>query len=137
MSEEFKSIVDKSFEKSIQPIWLYTVDYLYGMMPADEEGKRWVEVVYTLKEENFRKKERGAMLSYQFLFEELEKGVSYYIEDFNVNNLKKFSDSIQSKSDPEKIKALIEELKTNSEKYSENLPIIKSADEAATLKEKV
>jgi hypothetical protein len=137
MSEEFKQIVDKSFEKSFEPIWLYTEDYLYGMMPADEEGKRWTEVVYTMKGEDLRKKERNAMLSYQFLFEELEKGISFYRDDFNVNNLKAFADSIEDKPFEERIKAIIEELKTNSKKYSEDLPIIRSKDETDILKEKV
>lgn len=137
MSEEFKQLVDESFEKSFEPIWIYTEDYLYGMMPADEEGDRWTEVVYTMKGDDLRTKERNAMLSYQFLFEELEKGVSFYDKSFNVNNLKAFADSIEDKSHSEKIKALIEELKTNTDKYSEKMPIVKSPDEANILKEKV
>jgi hypothetical protein len=137
MSEEFKQLVDESFEKGFEPIWIYTEDYLYGMMPADEEGNRWTEVVYTMKGDDLRTKERNAMLSYQFLFEELEKGVSFYDKSFNVNNLKAFADSIEDKSHSEKIKALIEELKTNTDKYSEKMPIVKSPDEANILKEKV
>lgn len=137
MSEEFKQIVDESFEKSFEPIWLYTEDYLYGMMAADEKGDRWTEIVYTMKGEDLRKKERNAMLSYQFLFEELEKGISFYRDDFNVNNLKAFADSIEDKPFAERIKAIIEELKTHSEKYSDDLPIIRSKDETDILKEKV
>ncbi|TFG00918.1 MAG: hypothetical protein EU541_00995 [Promethearchaeota archaeon] len=137
MSEEFKKLVDQSFEKNIKPIWLYTKDYLYGMMPADEEGNRWTEVVYTLEGDDLRTKERNAMLSYQFLFEELEKGVSFYDKSFNVNNLKTFADSIADKNDSEKIKALINELKTNTEKYSDDMPIVKSAEESGVLKDKV
>jgi len=137
MSEEFKQLVDESFEKSFEPIWVYTEDYLYGMMPADEEGDRWTEIVYTMKGDDLRTKERNAMLSYQFLFEELEKGVSFYDKSFNVNNLKVFADSIEDKSHSEKIKALIKELKTNTDKYSEKMPIVKNKDEANILKEKV
>ncbi|TXT60818.1 MAG: hypothetical protein BAJALOKI3v1_870019 [Promethearchaeota archaeon] len=138
MSDEFKALVDESFEKSLPTIWIYTNDYVYGMMPADEEGNRWTEVSYTFEmDDPLRTKERGADLSYQFLFEELEKGVSFYVKDFNVNNLKQFANSIQSKSGSEKVKALIDELISNPQKYSENLPIIKSKDESNILKEKV
>jgi len=138
MSEEFKKLIDTSFEKSFNPIWIYTDDYLYGLMPADEEGNRWTEISYTFEmEDPLRIKERNAMLSYQFLFEELEKGVSFYVKDFNVNNLKNFANSIQDKSDPEKIKALITELKTNPEKYSENLPIVFKKENTDILKQKV
>lgn len=138
MSEEFKSLVDESFEKNISPIWIYTDDYVYGIMPADEEGNRWTEVSYTFEmDDPLRTKERSADLSYQFLFEELEKGVSFYIKDFNVINLKDFADTIQTKPGPEKVKALINELISNPQKYSENLPIVKSKDESNILKEKV
>ncbi|MBD3212787.1 MAG: hypothetical protein GF311_09270 [Candidatus Lokiarchaeota archaeon] len=138
MSEEFKALIDESFEKSLPTIWIYTDDYIYGMMPADEEGNRWTEVSYTFEmDDPLRTKERGADLSYQFLFEELEKGVSFYVKDFNVNNLKDFANSIQNNSGSEKVKALIDELISNPGKYSENLPIVKSKDESNILKEKV
>ena len=138
MSDEFKSLVDEWFNRNITPIWIYTDDYIYGMMPADEEGNRWTEVSYTFEmDDPLRTKERGADLSYQFLFEELEKGVSFYIKDFNVINLKNFAETISSKSGPEKLKALITDLITNPEKYSENLPIVKSKDESNILKQKV
>ncbi|MBD3229117.1 MAG: hypothetical protein GF329_13090 [Candidatus Lokiarchaeota archaeon] len=52
-------------------------------------------------------------------------------------NLKDFADTIQTKPGPEKVKALINELISNPQKYSENLPIIKSKDESNILKEKV
>jgi hypothetical protein len=139
MSEEFKKLVDESFEKSFNnPIWIYTDDYLYGMMPANEEGSRWTEISYTFEmDDPLRTKERNAMLSYQFLFEELEKGISFYVKDFNVNALKDFADSIQDKSDPEKIQALIAELKDNPKKYSENLTIVFDKENAHILKEKL
>lgn len=138
MSEEFKNLVDESFERNFTPIWIYTDDYIYGMMPADKDGTRWTEVSYTFEmDDPLVKRERSADLSYQFLFEELEKGVSFYIKDFNVNNLKDFANSIQNEPGPEKVKALIEDLINNPDKYSANLPIIKSKDESTLLKEKV
>ena len=138
MSEEFKNIVDSSFEKTIHPIWIYTEDYIYGLVPADEEGSRWTEVSYTFNmDDPLRTKERNADLSYQFLFEELEKGVSFYCKDFNVLELKSFADIIADKPGPEKVKDLITELIKNSPKYSDNLPIVKSKENANILKEKV
>jgi hypothetical protein len=138
MSEEFKTLVDQSFEKNLHPIWIYTEDYIYGLLPSDDEGSRWTEVSYTFNvDDPLRTKERSADLSYQFLFEELEKGVSFYIKDFNVNELKNFSDTISDMSAAEKIKALITELIKNPSKYSQKLPIIKSKENANILKDKI
>ena len=67
MSEEFKSIVEASYDKGT-PFWIYTSDYIYGMIPSD--GERWVEISYTFEDpdEPLVKTERNANLSYQFLF---------------------------------------------------------------------
>ncbi|MBN1215344.1 MAG: hypothetical protein JXA99_07850 [Candidatus Lokiarchaeota archaeon] len=138
MSEEFKNLVDQSFEKGINPIWIYTNDYIYGMFPVDDGASRWMEVTYDFDSDDpILKKERNADLSFQFLFEELEKGVSYYIEDFNVNNLKQFAATVENKSGSEKLTAIINDLINNTDKYSANLPIIKSKNDANILKEKV
>jgi hypothetical protein len=137
MSEEFKKIVDSSFDKGT-PLWIYTSDYIFGMVPADPNGARWTEVAFAFQdEEPLVKNERNADLSFQFLFEELEKGVSFYVEDFHVNNLKVFAKTIEGKPGPEKIKALITELTNNSKNYSSNLPIVKNKSELGILKQKL
>ncbi|MHA2399550.1 MAG: hypothetical protein ACXADU_11770 [Promethearchaeota archaeon] len=136
MSEEFKALVDASFDKGI-PFWLYTNDYIFGMIPTDND--RWIEVSYTFEDpdEPFVKTERSADLSFQFLLEEVEKGVSFYVEDLKVPLLKEFATSLEGKSGPEKIVSIIAELINNANKYSANFPIIKSKDEIGILKEKV
>ncbi|MHA2006412.1 MAG: hypothetical protein ACXABO_18080 [Promethearchaeota archaeon] len=136
MSEEFKAIVDLSFDKGT-PFWLHTSDYIFGMVPADND--RWIEVSYTFEDpdEPLFKTERNADLSFQFLLEEVEKGVSFYIEDLKVPLLKEFAKSLESKSGQEKMNLIIAELINNSDKYSVSLPIIKSKDQLSTLKEKV
>jgi len=136
MSEEFKAIVDSSFDKGT-PFWLYTSDYIFGMIPTDND--RWIEVSYTFEEpdEPFYKTERNADLSFQFLLEEVEKGVSFYVEDLKVPLLKEFTTSLEGKSGTDKMNAIISELIDNSAKYSANLPIIKSKDQLNILKEKV
>ncbi len=138
MSEEFKALVDASYNNGM-PIWLYTSDYIYGLVPADPNGDRWIEVSYTFgdPDEPLFKTERNADLSYQFLIEEVLKGVSFYIEDLNINKLKEFTKTIESKSGPEKMNALIAELINNSGGYSTNLPIIKNKAGLKTLKDKV
>ncbi|MBY9007397.1 MAG: hypothetical protein KGD63_11635 [Candidatus Lokiarchaeota archaeon] len=138
MSDEFKNYIDQSYEKGTSPIWLYTKDYIYGMFPVNNDSNRWMEITYDFDSDDpIIKKERDADLSYQFLFEELEKGIPYYIEDFNVNNLKQFATTVESKSGSEKLKTIISELINNTDKYSKNLPIIKSKEDAHLLKEKV
>ncbi len=136
MSEEFKAIVDSSYDKGT-PFWLYTSDYIFGMIPTDND--RWIEVSYTFEEpdEPFFKTERNADLSFQFLLEEVEKGVSFYVEDLKVPLLKEFTITLEGKSGIDKMNAIISELIGNSAKYSVNLPIIKSKDQLNKLKEKV
>jgi hypothetical protein len=136
MSEEFKVIVDSSYDKGT-PFWLYTSDYIFGMIPTDND--RWIEVSYTFEDpdEPLFKTERNADLSFQFLLEEVEKGVSFYVEDLKVPLLKEFAASLEGKGGTEKINAITSELISNSAKYSANLPIIRSKDELSILKEKV
>lgn len=139
-AEEFKAIVDSSFDNTnYTPFWTYNSDYIFGMIPANSEGSRWIEVSYTFEDpdEPLVKNERNADLSYQFLLEELTKGVPFYLEDLNVNKIKEFAKSIESKSGPEKIVAIITELINNSNNYSTNLPIIKNQDDLGTLKGKL
>lgn len=136
MSEEFKAIVDTSFDKGI-PFWLHTSDYIFGMIPSDND--RWIEVSYTFEDpdEPFLTTERNADLSFQFLLEEVEKGVSFYVEDLKVPLLKEFATTLEGKPGGEKMKLIITELINNSDKYSVNFPIIRSKDQLNTLKEKV
>lgn len=136
MSEEFKAIVNSSYDNGT-PFWLYTTDYIFGMIPSDND--RWLEVSYTFEDpdEPLLKTERNAELSFQFLLEEVEKGVSFYVEDLKVPLLKEFALSLEGKSGPDKMKEIISELISNASKYSENLPIIKSKDQLTILNEKV
>ena len=136
MSEEFNALVDTSFDKGT-PFWLHTQDYVFGMVPTDND--RWIEVSYTFEDpdEPFFKTERNADLSFKFLLEEVEKGVSFYVTDLKVPLLKEFANSLEGSSGTEKMNAFIAELITNSDKYSANFPIIKSKDQLNLLKEKL
>lgn len=138
MSEEFKAVVDSSYNNGT-PIWLYTDDYIFGMIPTDSSGSRWIEVSYTFNEPDdpLMKSERSAELSYQFLLEEVEKGLSFYVQDLNVNLLKDFTQTLEGKSGSEKMNEIITELIINSSKYSSKLPVIESKDELNILKQKI
>lgn len=134
--DDFTNLVDSSFDKGT-PLWIYTKDYIYGMVPADND--RWVEISYTFEdpEEPLFTTERNADLSFQFLFEELSKGVSFYVEDFNVQKIKDFAKGLEGKPGSEKINAVITELINNSTNYSSSLPIIKNKNELSSLKNKI
>ncbi|MFW9928996.1 MAG: hypothetical protein ACFFD1_06370 [Candidatus Thorarchaeota archaeon] len=138
MSEEFKAILDSSYDNGT-PIWLYTDDYIFGMVPVDTNGDRWKEVSYTFEEEDnpLYVTERDAELSFQFLLEEVEKGVSFYVKDLNVLLIKEFANSIEGKSGPEKMNSFISELIQNSTKYSSALPLVKNKEEIGSLKNKI
>ena len=135
-AEEFKVIVDSSFDKGT-PLWIYTKDYIYGIVPADND--RWLEVSYSFDDpdEPLVKAEKGADLAFPLLLEELTKGVSFYVEDLKVAVLKDFAKGLEGKSGSEKISTLIAELINNTGNYSSNLPIITSKDDLGTLKGKL
>ncbi|MHA1150526.1 MAG: hypothetical protein ACTSR8_20090 [Promethearchaeota archaeon] len=136
MAEEFKGIVDASYNNGT-PLWLYTTDYIYGIVPVG--GDRWMEVSYTFEDpdEPLMKSEKGADLAYQLMMEEISKGLTFYVEDLKVPLLKSFADGT-GKSGSDLIEAVINELINNTEKYSANSDfIIKSQDELGKLKEKL
>ncbi len=135
---DFKAIVESSYDNGT-PLWIYTSDYIFGMVPVDANGARWKEISYTFEEPDnpLFVTERTADLSFQFLLEEVEKGVSFYVEDLKIPMVKEYSKTLEGIPGPEKIKAFITELINNSTKYSSNLPIIKNKDEIGTLISKV
>ncbi len=135
-AEEFKAIVDSSFDKGT-PLWIYTKDYIYGIVPADND--RWLEVSYSFDDpdEPLVKAEKGADLAFPLMLEELTKGVSFYVKDLKVAVLKDFAKGLEGKSGSEKISTLIVELINNTGNYSSNLPIITSKDDLGTLKGKL
>jgi hypothetical protein len=135
MSEEMKAIIDASYDNGT-PIWLHTSDYIFGMVPVDSTGVRWTEISYTFEDpdEPLAKTERSAELSFQFLLEEVEKGVSFYVDDLKVPLIKDFAKTLESKSGPEKIIAFIDELISNSTSYSSKFPLIKGKGEIDILK---
>jgi len=135
---DFKAIVESSYDNGT-PLWIYTSDYIFGMVPVDANGARWKEISYTFEEPDnpLFVTERTADLSFQFLLEEVEKGVSFYVEDLKIPMVKEYAKTLEGIPGPEKIKAFITELINNSTKYSSNLPIIKNKDEIGTLISKV
>ena len=135
---DFKAIVDSSFDNGI-PFWIYTNDYIFGMIPVDANGARWKEISYTFEEQDnpLFVTERAADLSFQFLLEEVEKGVSFYVDDLKIPLVKEFAKTLEGKSGPEKMNAIIAELINNSIKYSSKFPIIKGKDELGILTSKL
>ncbi|MHA1240020.1 MAG: hypothetical protein ACTSQU_04425 [Promethearchaeota archaeon] len=135
---DFKAIVESSYDNGT-PFWIFTSDYIFGMVPVDAGGARWKEVSYTFEEPDnpLFVTERSADLSFQFLMEEVEKGTSFYVEDLKIPLFKEFAITLEGITGPEKMIAIITELVSNSTKYSANLPIIKNKDELGTLLSKV
>jgi hypothetical protein len=136
MSEEFKTIVDSSFDNGT-PLWIYTADYIYGIVPT--AGDKWLEVSYTFEDPDdpLMKGEKGADFAYQLMMEEISKGVTFYIEDLKVPFLKEFAGGT-GKSGSDLIAAVIAELISDTSKYTSNTDfLIKGKDELGKLKEKV
>ncbi len=136
MSEEFKAIVDSSFDNGT-PLWIYTQDYIYGMVPT--AGDKWLEVSYTFEDpdEPLMKGEKSPDFAYQLMMEEISKGLTFYVQDLKVPLLKEFAGGT-GKSGSDLINALIAELVSNTSKYTSNADfIIKSKNELEKLKNKV
>ncbi len=136
MSEEFKTIVDSSFDNGT-PLWIYTKDYIYGIIPT--AGDKWLEVSYTFEDPDdpLMKGEKGADFVYQLMMEEISKGVTFYIEDLKVPLLKEFAGGT-GKSGSDLITTVIEELINNTSKYTSNTDfLIKNKGELDKLKQSV
>jgi len=136
MSEDFKAIVDSSYDNGT-PFWIITDDYVYGMVPT-ESGK-WKEVSYTFEDpdEPLRTGEKSADFAFQLLMEEISKGLTFYVEDLKVPILKEFAEGV-SGTGSEQIQAVINELINNTSKYTANTGfLVKSKEELSKLKEKV
>ena len=129
-------LLDSSFDNGT-PFLIYTSDYIYGLIPVDPEGKRWREISFMFDEKELETREMAAELSFQFLMEEVEKGLSHYVEDLNVIKIKGFSETIKDRSGEEKIRVIIQELINNAGSYSSSLPIVKSQADIQALKSKV
>ncbi len=136
MSEEFKKIVDSSFDNGT-PLWIYTQDYIYGMVPT--VGDKWLEVSYTFEDpdEPLMKGEKSPDFAYQLMMEEISKGLTFYVQDLKVPLLKEFAGGT-GKSGSDLINAVIAEIVSSTSKYTSNVDfIIKSKDELSKLKDKV
>jgi len=136
MSEEFKNIVDSSFDNGT-PLWIYTKDYIYGILPTVSD--KWLEVSYTFEDPDdpLMKGEKGADFAYQLMMEEISKGVTFYVEDLKGPLLKEFAGG-SGKSGSDLIIAVIDELISNTSKYTSNTDfLIKNKGELDKLKQKV
>ncbi len=136
MSEEFKAIVDSSFDNGT-PLWIYTQDYIYGMVPTVSD--KWLEVSYTFEDpdEPLMKGEKSPDFAYQLMMEEISKGLTFYVQDLKVPLLKEFAGGT-GKSGADLINVVIAELVNSTSKYTSNADfIIKSKNELGKLKEKV
>ncbi|GAH59465.1 unnamed protein product, partial [marine sediment metagenome] len=134
--EEFKNIVDSSFDNGT-PLWIYTKDYIYGILPTVSD--KWLEVSYTFEDPDdpLMKGEKGADFAYQLMMEEISKGVTFYIEDLKGPLLKEFAGG-SGKSGSDLIIAVIDELISNTSKYTSNTDfLIKNKGELDKLKQRV
>ena len=124
MSEEFSSILDGAFANG-QLFIDYTDFYCYVLAPQGDGT--WLEASYDLEEKSVEKRTLSATKAFNNLCEELEKGLSEGVEDFNVFKWKEFRTAL-SGEDNEKVQAAITEIIGNASNYSANLPVIASAD---------
>ncbi|MBN2154574.1 MAG: hypothetical protein JW776_00835 [Candidatus Lokiarchaeota archaeon] len=129
------SILDSAFDHGT-PFIDYTVDYIYCLIPTSNAVK-WKEISYDISGGEFEEKELESELGFAMLCEEIEKGLSMYIEDFMLSKFKEFKESIKDKDDTEKIIEIIKELVNNGSQYSQRLPVINKKESLDIVKGKV
>jgi hypothetical protein len=133
MSEEFSSILDSSFANG-QPFIDYTEFYCYVLAPQGDGT--WLEASFDLGEKSVEKRQLSATKAFNNLCEELEKGISEAVEDFQLFKWKEFKKTLTG-DDNSKVIAAISEVSGHVSSYSANLPVITSAEELDKIKGKL
>ncbi|MHA1820082.1 MAG: hypothetical protein ACTSU2_08430 [Promethearchaeota archaeon] len=129
--EKLIEYLDKAFDNGT-PFIDYTSDYVYCLIPLG--GGKWKEISYMIPDKELEEREFDDAKAYRMLLEEVEKGLAGDIEDFMLNDFRAFKEGLGDKPDSKKINDIIKELIENTEKYSKNLPIVKTKEDIEKVK---
>jgi hypothetical protein len=131
--EEYIAILDSSFANGT-PFINYTEFYSYALIPQ-ADGK-WLEISYDFEEKSVDKRELVGSKALMNLWEEIEKGLSEAIDDFQLFKWKEYKKTIPG-SDDDKVKGSIKELTANGAAYSKNLPVVSKKEDLDKVKAKL
>ncbi|MCF2140986.1 MAG: hypothetical protein K9W44_13090 [Candidatus Lokiarchaeota archaeon] len=130
---EFITALEQAFAEGI-PFIDYTEFYTYALIP---KGGQYLEISYDFEDhEIMENRTLDPIKAYNNFCEEVEKALAEELELFYLNKWRDFKASL-SGDEAEKLPKLIEELVKNSDTYGKDIPIIKSPDQLAVLKEKL
>lgn len=132
--DKLSAILDSSFDNGT-PFIDYTSNYVYCLIPLKDGS--WKEVSYVIPDAELDERALNATKAFRMIVEEVEKGISSDIEDFMLGDFRDFRNSIDSTPDEDKIMTIIKELTENGEKYSKNLPIVKTKADLDSVKAKL
>lgn len=117
---DYTEILNQSFSQGT-PFINFTEFYSYALIP---QGDKWLEASYDFEDhELLEKNEISGDQAFLKFCEEIEKAMSAELEVFYLNKWTEFKGGL-SGSEEEKLKALIQELTTNTSTYGENIPIV-------------
>ncbi len=132
--EEFTEILDQAFDEGT-PFIDFTEYYCFALIPKG--GGDWLQVSYDFMEhEILEKKEIGGEEAFNQFCEELEKSLSTVLDVFYLNHWKEFKSTLDG-SLTDKLEKSIEELKTNTDHYAENLPVVFSKENIGKVKDRL
>ena len=131
--DDYVALLDSAFNEGT-PFINMTEFYSYALIP---QGDKYLEVSYDFEDKAIMDKtELSATDAYNHLCEEVEKAMCEEILDFMLVTWKEFKAGAAG-SDAEKVKASIEELVNNHEKYSKNFPVVYNKDDLDKVKAKL
>ncbi|QEE16363.1 hypothetical protein DSAG12_02193 [Promethearchaeum syntrophicum] len=118
--EEYSKLLQSAFDNGI-PFINITEFYSYALIP---QGDKWLEIAYDFGEKSIdEKKEIDGASAFFKLCEEVEKSMALELKVFYLNKWKEFKKGL-SGSEGDKLKSCIKELTTNSNVYSDELPVV-------------
>ena len=131
--EEFIQLLETAFAEGT-PFINHTEHYSYALIP---KGDKWLEISYDFEDkEIFDRNEIDSSKAYINLCEEIEKAMSEELEVFYLNRWQEFKSGLKG-TEEENLKALIHELISNHETYSDNLPVVLSQEDIKKILDKL
>ncbi|MHA1776813.1 MAG: hypothetical protein DRO88_07415 [Promethearchaeia archaeon] len=130
---EFMTAIETAFDEGL-PFIDFTEFYTYALIP---KGDKYLEISYDFEDHEIMENRTLDPAKAYFNFcEEVEKALAEELEIFYLNKWRDFKNSL-SGNEAAKLPKLIEELVNNTDTYGNDIPVIKSPEDLAKLKEKL
>lgn len=130
---DYIKILDTAFNSGI-PFINITEFYSYALIPQGPD--KWLEVSYDLEEKSPETRVLNSTKAFNMFCEEVEKGLSEAIPDFQLFKWKEFKNKLTG-SDEVKLTTAIKEITANASSYSSKLPVVLHKNDLAKVTDKI